>query len=79
MTPKKYPQNLHTPKNIHFSETPKILKFKILNPPPPPQKKIYINKNNPSPGLYKNIRGPPLEQAQHTRFTGQKGGAISVN
>ena len=42
MTPQKYPQNLHTPKNIHFSEPPppqkkkkkkkKILKFKILNP-----------------------------------------------
>ena len=30
---KKYPQNLHTPKNIHFFwKTPKILKFKILNP-----------------------------------------------
>ena len=30
--PKKYPQNFHTPKNVHFSEAPKILKFKILNP-----------------------------------------------
>ena len=39
MTPKKYPQNLHTPKNIHFFwKPPKILKFKILNPkrPEPP-------------------------------------------
>ena len=40
MTPKEYPQNLHTPKNIRFSEHPPpqkkkkklILKFKILNP-----------------------------------------------
>ena len=33
MTPKKYPQNFHSPKNIYFSENPKkISKFKILNP-----------------------------------------------
>ena len=33
MVPKKYPQNLHTPKNIYFSEKPqKILKFKTLTP-----------------------------------------------
>ena len=31
--PKKYPQNLHTPKNFKFSKkTQKILKFRILNP-----------------------------------------------
>ena len=30
--PKKYPQKLHTPKNIYFSENPKLLTFKILNP-----------------------------------------------
>ena len=29
--PKKYLQSLHTPKNIHFSENQKMLKFKILN------------------------------------------------
>ena len=49
--PKKYPQNLHTPKNIHFSEAPKTteiqnfepqklarayLCMKIPEPPPPP-------------------------------------------
>ena len=27
MTPKKYPQNLHTPKNILFSETPKNIEI----------------------------------------------------
>ena len=26
------PQDLHIPKNIHFSENPKTLKFKNLNP-----------------------------------------------
>ena len=35
MTPKKYPQNLHTPKNIQFSE-----------PLPPPPKKKKKNKKN---------------------------------
>ena len=28
-----YQQNLHTQKNNHISKTPKILKFKLLNPP----------------------------------------------
>ena len=33
MTPKKYPQNLHTPKKYSFFWKPKkILKFRILNP-----------------------------------------------
>ena len=32
MTPKKYPQNLHTQKIIIFSENPKNIEFKILNP-----------------------------------------------
>ena len=33
MTPKKYPQNLHTPKRYSFFwKPPKILKFRILNP-----------------------------------------------
>ena len=48
--PKKYPQNLHTPKNIHFSGNPKkILKFRILNPP----------KNSPSLRMCESIRVPP--------------------
>ena len=35
MTQKKYPQNLHTPKNINSFETPpKILKLKILTADP---------------------------------------------
>ena len=45
MTPKTSSQNLHTQRNIHFSENPKILKFKNLNP-----------KNGPSIPLYENIR-----------------------
>ena len=49
MTPKKYPQNFHTQKNIYFSENPqKISKFKILNP-----------KNGLSLRMYENIRVPP--------------------
>ena len=33
MTPKKYPQNLHTPKIIHFSENPKNIEIQNLEPP----------------------------------------------
>ena len=39
MTPKKYPQNLHTQKKIHFSDTPP--------PPPPKKKKIEIQNFEP--------------------------------
>ena len=46
--PKKYPQNLHTPKNIHFSETQKNMEIQILNA-----------KNGPSLRMYDNIRVPP--------------------
>ena len=57
MTPKKYPQNLYTPKNIYFSENPKnILKFKILNP-----------KNDPSLRMYENIRVPLLGSCPMTQ------------
>ena len=31
MTPKKYPQNLHTPKNIYFSENPKNIEIQIFD------------------------------------------------
>ena len=49
MTPQKYPQNLHTPKNtIIFLKTRKKLKFKILN-----------TKNDHSLRMYENIRVPP--------------------
>ena len=35
MTPQKYPQNLQTPKNIQFSETPpKNIDVKNFEPPP---------------------------------------------
>ena len=33
MTPKKYPQNLHTPKNIRFSENPKNIEIQNFEPP----------------------------------------------
>ena len=50
MTPKKYPQNVHTPKNIHFSETPKNIEIQKFDP----------KKNGPSLRMYENIRVPPL-------------------
>ena len=57
MTPKNYPQNLHTQKNIHFSEKPKTYgNFDPPHPPPPPPPK---KKNSPSLRMYENIRVPP--------------------
>ena len=44
MTPKKYPQNLHTPKIYSFSETPK---------------NIEIQDFEPSLRMCENIRVPP--------------------
>ena len=32
MTPKKYPQNVHTQKNIHFSENPKNIEIQKFDP-----------------------------------------------
>ena len=33
MTPKKYPQNLHTPKKYYFSENPKNIEIQNFEPP----------------------------------------------
>ena len=49
MTPQKNPQNLHTPKNIHFLKTPIIIGIQNFEPP----------KNGPSLRMYENIRVPP--------------------
>ena len=49
MTPQKYPQNLHTPKNINFSENPQ----KYWNG------KFRTQNNDPRLRMYKNIRLPP--------------------
>ena len=46
MTPKKYAQNFHTPKNIQLSES----QIEIKNFEP--------NKNSLSLGMYENIRVP---------------------
>ena len=53
MTPKKYPQNFHTPKKYLFFWKPKkISKFRILNP-----KKwieptyVYKDQSTPPPGV----------------------------
>ena len=48
----KYPQSLHTPKHIHFSENPKNIEFQNFEPP----------KNDPSlrTYMYENIRVPPF-------------------
>ena len=32
MTPQKYPQNLHTPKNIYFSENPQKIEIQNFEP-----------------------------------------------
>ena len=32
MNPKKYSQNLHTPKNIKFSEDPKYIEIQYFEP-----------------------------------------------
>ena len=50
MTPKKYPQNLHTLKNIHFYENQKNIEIQNFEPP----------KNDPSLRMFENIRVPPL-------------------
>ena len=49
MTPKKYPLNLHAPKNIHFSENPQNIEIQNFEP-----------KNGPSIRMYENIRVLPL-------------------
>ena len=50
MTPKKYPQNIHTPKNIHLSENRKKSKFKILNPEKWPETTyVWKYQSTPSP------------------------------
>ena len=33
MTPQKYPQNHHTPKNIHFFVNPKSIEIQNFEPP----------------------------------------------
>ena len=58
--PQKISTNLHTLKKIHLSENPqKILKFRILNPPPKKKKKIApayacvkISEYPPPPGSW---------------------------
>ena len=49
MTPKNYQQNLHTPKNINFSENPQ----KYWN------SEFWTQKNGPSLRMCENIRVPP--------------------
>ena len=48
--PKKYPQNLHTPKKYSFFwKPPKILKFRILNPPKKPEPTYVWKYQSTSP------------------------------
>ena len=53
MTPKKHPQDLHTQKNIHFSETPKNIEIQNFEPPPPKKYSLSLR-------MYENIRVSPL-------------------
>ena len=48
MNQKKYPQNLYTPKNIHFSKKKKNIEIQNFEPP----------KNESSLRMYENIRVP---------------------
>ena len=43
MIPKKYPQNLHTPKIIHFSETPKNNEIQNFESPKMPRAYVCMN------------------------------------
>ena len=58
-TPKKYPQNLHTPTYIHFflKKNPKSLKFKILNKRKMVQ--AYVCRK------YQSIAPPPIHPHHH--------------
>ena len=58
--PNKYPQNLHTLKNIYFSEKQKNIEVQNFHPPPPPKKKKK-KKRDPSLRIYENIRVPPYK------------------
>ena len=49
MTPKKYPQNLHTKKILIFLKTPKNIEIQNFEPP----------KNDQSLRMYENIKSPP--------------------
>ena len=50
MTPKKYPQNLHTQKNIYFSENPKNIEIQNFEPKNDLSLRIYeISEYPPSP------------------------------
>ena len=49
MTTKKYPQNLHTPKNIHFLKTEENIENQNCEP----------KKNDPSLRMNENIRESP--------------------
>ena len=62
MTPQKYPQNLHTPKNINFSDNPK----KYWN------SKFWTQKNDPSLRMYENITeySPPPAPTPPPRISG---------
>ena len=53
MTPQEYPQNLHTPQNIHFSENPK--NNEIQNFESPKMTRAYVCmkiSEYPPPGLH---------------------------
>ena len=58
MTPKEYPHNLHTPKNIYFPKTPKNIE--IQNFEPQKMTRVYvcikISEYPPPPwGVYMSV------------------------
>ena len=50
MTPKKYPQNFHTQKNIHFSENPKNIEIQKSDPQKMVRAYVRMKIEYPPPG-----------------------------
>ena len=63
MTPKKYPQNVPTQKNIHFSETPKNIEIQKFDPQKMDRAYVYMKISEypppppPGKGVRENFRG----------------------
>ena len=49
MTPKKYPQNFDTPKNIYFSENPKNIEIQKFEPKKMDRAYVWMKKSEYPP------------------------------
>ena len=57
MAPKKYPQNLHTQKNINFSENPKNIEIQIFDPKKMVRAYVCMKISEYPPGPGTRLRG----------------------